>query len=258
MDHAFKPSLADKTKCLLCKRAEIDHTDEAKCEACPNTGRMELFADMLLCKECIAKEMQAIQAHQSPEKQEQRVLDMHAMMDKARAIDQSINVRADIFNAETVAIEDIRKAINADSSIENKQFALAKALTERYNHYKDVVFELNQKIVEETNKQRATQSYLNSLAKQLRAEEREKLKLADINYKPEPPKKIKPAKPKKAKVDFKELMKYSTELALEGIIAPVATLQMMCEARDMTPEQAANMFRKKYKEKESENNGEDK
>lgn len=155
------------------------------CETCEKT-ELEIkcwFSNMYQCDECHAKDV----AHNSPEAQAARGEVYKAeqkVLDEARAIDASIVVKTDLFNAATIAIVDLKKSIDLDESITNKPYVLAEQLKARFEHFKTVVFDLNQQLVEAGNQQKAIQVYLNNLANSLRAEEREKLKIADINYKP--------------------------------------------------------------------------
>lgn len=158
-----------------------------ECECCPKTDVEvgKYYGDMWQCDDCHNADVQ----HQAPEKQEARVLEYRqqvSVLEEARKVDNGIAVRTDLFNAATVAIVDLKAAIDNDESITNKPYALATELKNRFEHFKNVVFELNEKLVEAGNNQKAIQVYLNNLANQLRSEEREKLKIADINYKPNP------------------------------------------------------------------------
>lgn len=237
MDHPFTPSLSDATLCGRCKKDALTHTDMAVCEACPNIGNVEMFADMALCQSCYANELKAVKDYQAPEKQEQRLNDA---LNRVRAIDQQVQLRTDIFNAETVAIIEIKNLIDNDEGIVNKPYALASMLTERYLHFKKIIFELGEQQIEKQNQQRAIQTYLNNLANQLRAEEREKLKISDINYQPQAPK-LSSTKvtPKKKTFDKVELAKYAGEVGL-----PLATFQMLCVQRNLQPKEMAEAFLK--------------
>lgn len=250
MNHSFIASIAKKDICAVCKKDEIAHTDNAVCEACGKTGPVEVkYGNMLMCSSCIELEAKAWAESQSPNAQQARVNALNESIEKAKAIDNSIQVRTDIFNAATVAILDIKKSIDENETIANKQFALAEYLVERHNHFQTVIFEANQAVVDATNNQRAIQQYLNNLANQLRSEEREKLKLQDINYKPTAPKPVKPKAitTKKAKIDKAEVKKYALELGISEF-----TLQALCISGNITPEQAANKLRKSINEAKSE------
>ena len=162
-------------------------------------------------------------------------ISVNAILKKVSAQDTTIQVRADMFKAATDSIVDIKKALDADDTVTNKPYALAEILKNRFEHFRNVVFELNEKLVEAGNEQRAIQVYLNQLANQLKVEEREKLKIADINYKPTPPKpvKVKTDKPikttgtKKVKFDKVLLKKTAIELGVSEF-----TLQMLATAKN--------------------------
>ena len=108
---------------------------------------------------------------------------------------------------------------------------------------------MNQKIVEAGNEQKAIQVYLNQLANTLRVEEREKIKLTDINYKPTATKITtpKPVKTSAKKIDKVELRKYAAELGVSEF-----TLQMVVVSKNLTVEAAANILRRSINESKSE------
>ena len=170
------------------------------------------YGNMWFCDDCWAKEQAFTKEHMSAEAQQQRV-DAYKESVESRVIPQSlvvdnrIEVRTDLFNAATTAILDIKKAIDENPEINNKPYELASRLKARFEHFQAVIFELNEKVVAAGNEQQAIQRYLNNLANSLKAEEREKLKIADINYQPKPqkiskPKPISTAGTKKPAVKF--------------------------------------------------------
>ena len=230
-----------------------------ECEVCDKKDiRITVhYGNMWFCDECWTKEQEVTKTHMSEEQQNKRVEAYRNSVEEktikiSRETDNSIQVRTDLFNAATVAIVDLKKAIDENPSVTNKPYALAEELMNRFSHYKQVVFELNEKIIEAGNNQKAIQIYLNQLANSLRQEEREKLKIQDINYKPQP---IKPTKPTgikttgtKKKLDKTELRKYAAELQVSEF-----TLQMLCVSQGITPEMAANKLRKSINEAKSEN-----
>jgi len=211
---------------------------------------------MVVCQTCYDKEM--IAQAEMKAGASQRVADSNeavrinavnkALSDSAK-IDASVTVRTDVFNAQTVSITELKSAIESDATIVNKPYALAEELTKRFAHFQTTIFEHNEAIISATNNQRAIQTYLNTLANTLRAEEREKLKIQDINYKPAQVKPVKPAaiRTAKKKLDKVELRKYASELGVAEY-----TLQMVCVSKGLTVEQAANMLRKSINEAKSE------
>lgn len=227
MNHPYVASADGTDRCSRCKYPFQAHTDKAVCDCCPSIGPVEIrYGNMLMCADCWTKEQHVSAEHMSPENQQKRVQEyrdkenaQQKIIMEARRIDNSIEVRTDLFNAATTSIVDLKKAIDENSEIKNKPYALAEELSNRFNHYKKVVFELNEQLVEAGNQQKAIQVYLNNLANQLRTEEREKLKIADINYRPTAIKSVKPKSIsttgiKPTKVDKTLRAKYAKELGI--------------------------------------------
>lgn len=238
--------------CAVCKKDARAHTNEATCDCCPNIGPVELrYGNMLMCPDCWTKEQALQLANNTPEKQAERVNALNVAIEASRAQDASIQVRTDIFNAATVAIAELKQSIDADPAITNKPFHLANELRIRFDHLQTVIFQKNQEIIEAANQQKAMQVYLNNMANQLRQEEREKLKLQDITYKPSGPKIARTPKAVKVnstkKLDKAEVRKYAAELGI-----PEYTIQMLCVSKNMTPEQAAGLLRRSINEAKSE------
>jgi hypothetical protein len=197
VNHSFVASGGDADICVKCKFPQLAHTETATCDCCPNIGPVEIrYGNMLMCAACWDKEQKVSAEHMSPENQNKRVLEYRTQQNKiieqSRAIDNNITVRTEIYNAQTVSINDLASAINSNPEINNKPFALAEELTNRLNNLKKAAFEIQEQLVNNNSEQRAIQQYMNDLANKLRAEEREKLKLQDINYKPASPKASKP------------------------------------------------------------------
>jgi hypothetical protein len=214
------------------------------CCICNSTNNVAYWEAAYWCDDCKEKEMQTQKELEATT--ETRVRDMteeHAkrIMTEAPKIDGNIKVNTDIFNAKTKAIIELEAAINADSSVadDEKYFELGKQLTARFNHLKQILFETQRDI---ENEQKAIQVRLNTLANNLRTEEREKLRLKDINYKVEPPKKIKPKKIKTksmTQADLKELRKLAGELGIDMMF-----LRMLCIKRNLKPQEAADYWKK--------------
>jgi hypothetical protein len=227
------------------------------------------YGNMWTCDECWAKEQESTTKHMSPEAQQARVdageiyykerdaylkglhtgnpieaaIPINSVLRESAMIDNSIQVRTDLFNAATKAIIELKEAIDNDPNITNKAFTLASTLKDRFEHHKTVVFELNQKLIEEGNRQKAIQVYLNTLSNQLRAEEREKLKIADINYRPAPPKVSKPKTitthtTKKTKIDKSALRKAAADLGVSEF-----TINMLVVSQNLTIEQAVDKLK---------------
>ena len=217
---------------------------QGNCEVCNSVG-VDLalhYGNIWFCSDCWTKEEKSTAANTSPEAIQSRLNGINPVNDavkESNRIDSTINVRTDLFNAATIDIMDLKKSIDSDPSIENKPYELAKTLKDRFEHYKQVVFELNEKVVEAGNQQKAIQIYLNNLANQLRADEREKLKISDISYKPglvkSTVKKITTSK----KIDKAELRKFASELGVSEF-----TLQMVVVQKGISVADAAFILKK--------------
>jgi hypothetical protein len=244
MKHSFTPSIGNMLACAICKKDSIAHTDQATCDCCPNIGPVEIrYGSMLMCEPCWAKELAAQLANNTPEKQTERVDALNAAIEASRMQDSSIQVRQDIFNAATVSITELQQAIQVDTAINNKPYHLASELVIRFQGLQTKIFAKQQEVNELATQQKAIQVYLNNMANTLRQEERDKLKLQDINYTPSAPKVKVPKVPSirtksTTKLDKVELRKYAAELGI-----PEYNLQMFCVMKGITPESAAKIMR---------------
>lgn len=221
--------------------SEYHNGKAGDCEACDKKDvriRPLHNKNLWFCDSCYETEIQA--QVDSVKNRLTETNPVQSALSQAAKIDSTIQVRTDLFNAATTAIVDMKKAIDDDTSITNKPYALAEQLMARFSHFKQVVFELNQQIVDAGNQQKAIQIYLNQLANTLRAEEREKLRIQDITYKPGPAKIVKPTTMRAAakKLDKVELRKYAAELGVSEF-----TLQTVVVAKGLTVADAAKMLR---------------
>lgn len=239
MDHKFLASPIDPLKCAKCKWPEVSHGPNTTCESCPNVGVMEIYNDMLLCRECIAKEIETTRNTVVVIQPQSTLELMNDTLKLARQIDNSVETRTDIFNAGTISFIDIKLAIDNDSAIpqDKKAFALAEMVKARYDHYRKIFFEHNEIAVNAATQQRAAIQFLNTLANQLKESERKALQIADVSYKPEVVKVEKPKTIKlKTKASSADLQKAATELGLES----THTLQIIMTAKNFDLAGAVN------------------
>lgn len=223
-----------------------------ECEVCDKTEVhiTRHYGNMWFCDECWVKEQELTKNNSTPEAQAQRVETYKMSVQTSRELDNAVQVRTDLFNAATESIVNLKKMIDENAEIPNKPYALATELLERFNHFKSVIFEYNEKIVEANNEQKAIQIYLNQMANTLRADEREKLKIADINYKPNPVKTVTPRGIKTSgtskKIDKSAVKKLAAELGVSEF-----TVQMIVVQNGGDVEKAGNILRKSIKEAQS-------
>lgn len=236
MDHPFILG-GDPDKCVRCKRKEIDHTDLATCEACPNVGVCTLYLNtILLCDTCL----QAEKDHMSPEKQEKRVQEYRENTVKlAKEIDNSLTNRPQYFNAETIAIGVLKDAIEADATVTNKRLALFEVIDARYKGFKQALVVVDEQRVELMNQIKASHEYMVTLSNQLTAEERAKYQIADFNYKPnQVVTKPKASNKKAPKFSKAELMEASSKTGI-----PMPALQTLCVRFNCNVAEAVNRFK---------------
>lgn len=153
-------------------------------------------------------------------------------------IDERIKIQTDIFNAETISINQVKQEIDANPEIpqSEKYSRLAAIVDDRFQKLTDVLFGLRKETTEAESKQRALQIFFNEFAKNLRKEEREKLRIQDQTYVvKEPPKTVKA--PTVKKYDKDEIKRTSSA---HGI--PEAVLQMLCVQFNCTPLEAVRKF----------------
>lgn len=219
------------------------HAKIGKCEVCDaiDTKIWCVYGNMWFCDSCLEKEKESQKELESgADNRVEEVNKVNRAITEAQKLDSTIQVRTDLFNAATVSIVELKAQIDMDTTIINKPYALAEELMKRFGHFKQVVFELNQKIVEAGNQQKAIQVYLNQLANSLREAERVKLKIENINYKPAAPKISKPTpiKTTAKKLDKVELRKYAAELGVSEF-----TLQMIVVQKGLSVSDAATILR---------------
>jgi hypothetical protein len=193
-----------------------------------------MYGNMLLCMDCIEKEKVVQAENNKPENQAKRILE------HARKVDAAIQVKQDLFNAETVSHVDIFKAIDNNPEITNKIIAKYEALRKRFNDNQAVIFGLRTELEAKNNAQIAIQQGLNNLANQMRADEREAIKHKDLTYVVEKPKTIKPsgaAKPKE-----RAWTKADIRLAAAEFKVPIEGVALICQARNMHPKDAAKFL----------------
>jgi hypothetical protein len=166
-----------------------------------------------------------------------------AVQHKFKAIDATLNISTDIFNAETVSIHEAKKAIDEDPSIptEQKHYELAKLVEARYDKLSDIISSRRQEITEAESKQRALQTYYNELGKRLRTEERESIRLRDASYKPIEPKHIKtPKAPSIKKLNSNEIRE---ACAQAGIPEAVTFITMFMVAGKISVADAIDKYK---------------
>jgi len=212
---------------------------QIKCCICESIKDIVVWEAQPWCKGCKIKEEGA--QKDIVDTADERVNEMNMnTLERQIHVDTTIQVTSDVFNAKTVAIIELKEAIDNDDSIENKQYELAKRLKDRFTHLKEVIFERTQENLNDSSEQRSIQSYLNNLANNLREKERDELRLKDLTYKPlAPSKPAKPRKPKAPKFNKADVKLYAAQIGVDEF-----TLQMICVSKGLQPKEAAEELKK--------------
>jgi len=216
-----------------------------QCEACEGYfDKVKTFKAMNWCDECYAREKAAddelkagAEARVQAERERAR-----QVMELRKQPESAINCRADYFNAEVQSHLDLFKEIDADDSITNKMFEKAVRLKARLEHTQKVLMEVREQELQLNSTESAINITLNQLANKLREEEREKLKLSDINYKPnQVVVKPKESKPRAPKVNDNELIQKCREAGVGPFVQVVKI--MMSTNKGWTIERAITEFK---------------
>lgn len=252
--HTFISSISDNEKCAKCRRTIISHGNNATCESCSNVGPCEIIEsdDILCCITCLERDKQikleitlrkiaamkgksvtiepvtgiavvdVTDVNDSLNKipqNESESIKASELLARSIEIDNKLMTSQDFFNAETVSICDVERAINNDVTIpdDQKHYELVKRIRDRFTHFRSILFEAKKLELEIVSRERSLQYRLNDLASKFRLEERERLKLQDLSYVPKeiPVKvpKVKLSPEDKMIESYASLMKVSVEQA---------------------------------------------
>lgn len=169
------------------------------CESCTLTGlAITLHNRIWFCETCWKKEVEVIEANQKRAKEVEQAQEMIA---RAGQIDQTIEVKQDIWNANTVAAIELRQAIMKDDSIpvDQKEYRYAKMTEERMLHLRKVIFDEEQALIAKKTEMRMWHTQTVETCAKLSAKYRAEFKDLNINYPEKPVKTVKPAAEKKSK-----------------------------------------------------------
>ncbi len=202
------------------------------CEVCDKQS--EIFntrGNIKMCQECIEDEKQHL---------ETAILANRVISDM-RAVDTQSELKADIFNAQTIAITELKASIWADENIpdERKQYVYTQECTKHFEILQKRVFDKRQELLTDENAQRAWQVAAQTAAGALTAVEREHFKKLNVSYQPTQVKSIKPGKSKSPSKNYK-----GNELreACAKYNVPTQIIQLMILQRGITAEVAAKEF----------------
>lgn len=212
------------------------------CDVCDSEG-VEVavyYGNIAQCDACYAKEQSILAESKVPE-----------VVIQAQKIDQTIAIKQDVFNLATIACSELRGALEADPNVTNKAYVLAETIKIRIEKMDAAIFAKRDELKDLDSARRAHLEYLQKIT-DLRAEEREKLRLQDISYVPQQPtiKKVKeaatgksPSKSPRSNVVREMAIKMGIAEDVQDTF--IASVKMMMEVRKMTLEDAAKMIAQK-------------
>jgi len=212
----------------------LNNIRKGDCDCCPKTDVMltpSLFdIHMMQCDDCAAKEARTQAAQQT--------------IDTARKLDDSIELKADIFNAATVSFVELEAAVMNDDAIpaDQKNYKVAELADERIKKLNPVIFEAEEALLKLKNERYMWIEQTQKVVAKLRVDHQAKFKQYNMNYKPEAPsKKVKtvtPAGPSR-KVTFDKAAVYA---AAKKYGVPAAQVQSIIVSKGLSAEGAAKHF----------------
>lgn len=234
------------------------------CESCGKPNHRTMNKTLMVCPDCLILEQEA-QAELERGAEDRIAAHNEEWKKRAEKVNHALQVNTDIFNAQTIAIVELKKLIDSDESVPSneKHEILAQLIKEHHAHMQQVLFPAKNLLSEITSSMRADEQYLHELRNKLSREAIERLKLEDINYKPTEPKVLKTPKAPKVvsdkdatprkrapKLNMAELNKHAEILSKElGMPAThlVGMLQnvQLSQAFETVAE-AASFFRGKF------------
>jgi hypothetical protein len=205
------------------------------CEVCDATNIVVIIAhgNILMCESCKTND-DALTTKNKEIKQ---------IVQSSNQVDESIQIKTDLFNAGTVAAIELRGAIDADDTIpaDQKDYAYAKLCLIRFQHFQKVVFEQRQELLARENEMRAWQVQTQTAAGKLRSEYRDQFRSVDVSYQPAVVKVVKPAS-STGKTGKKKFNKQELFDAAKKFNVPADGVRMVMVSRNMTASTAAEFL----------------
>lgn len=191
-----------------CGRSYKDHSDEADCEACEYTGPCEFHvnSNMLLCPTCYDKQVQALLTSlETPNEARTKELETQKFNKEIEIVAKTpIRHSGDFYNAIVTSHMDLKRMIENDDSITDKQYAFQDAMTLRYKAICDALFPIEEQAYKLNLEKVVIAKTMREFGEELRKDIRERLRESDNNYIPPTPKIVK--KPKLEKKSPAEIL----------------------------------------------------
>jgi len=210
-------------------------TKRGECDCC---GKVDIdiyptHHNMSMCAVCRDAEMAAIDAASKV-----KALANVSVVEASRKIDTLVELKADIYNAETVPFIALQASIESDESIPSarKRLALADEVKARLDAFNKAIFDDEAALMVKRNQRQAWLVHMQNVAAGLHESERAKYKQHDVNYKPTV---VKSVKPKVVKPSPKKFSKAELYAAATKYGVPAPAVQAWVTARGISCEDAA-------------------
>jgi len=218
------------------------------------------------CECCDAKDVDVYLVHgnmwqcavckQSDEQLAIRTQEAQSFVVSSKAVDSAVQIKTDIFSAKTVAAIELHGAITADDAIPEaqKEYAFTKVCFERYMHFKQVVFEQRQALVDMENEMRMWQVNAQTAAGRLRADLRAEFKALDVTYEPKAAKPAAAGKTRAQSVSSSQSPKALKQARMEAAKTygfNEAIIEMMCKQHKISADEAGKRLAQQRAERES-------
>lgn len=215
--------------------------EKGDCDCCTNSINVVLYElhSMKMCASCYQDDADATA----------KAVEANAMIQQSRTIDSTIEIKLDVFKAETVAAQDVMNAILSDDSIpaKDKNYAMAAESLRRFQHLQSVIFEerkaFHEKMQAKENQMRAWQVQIHTFAAKVEDSRKEQFRNYDISYTPTKPKTVKsPSVPSVKGPEKKKFNRVQLFDAANKYGLPFAAVQMTAEANNLSAEDAAKFI----------------
>lgn len=224
--------------CIICDRKQIQHTVASTCDRCKRMRPTAWYAfdvaidnkkGEYLCWDCKDSDIQILVDKVNLTANVTRA---SAVIADAKAIDMQITNNSNFYNNKTVAIIDLKKQIFNDNSLsdDEKEQKFMLALSDRYDHLKTVIFNIDNEIhaLNETRKDPQIEQYvisktLREYGDKLRKDIKEKIRSNDQTYASQ----VKKISPKVASNKKSPLERMAEALAMSNGIPLETAMQML-------------------------------
>ena len=219
MNHKFKSNASAPATCIECNHDVVTHSEFATCDICKRfpviVDIYKGYEEYVMCAGCYASENEAALVNKAKLNEASKVIPETIQRIETEFASRNGNDIKDsaivdlpmngdeYFNAETIATVELEKRVlsNSDVPEDKKNFDFHQQMQMRQAHLQVALKKGIELLVETRSRLSSIQRSMNVNAAKLRKDERDKLKIADINYVPkEIPKKVQARTTEKNKV----------------------------------------------------------